>query len=98
MPEPTHYMSITTSSSGREQQINRLPAANGGSAVRDHTSPAPEINPHSQVWQTPARQDHAHRDVTGFGEFQQALELLVPANRKPGAGKGNSWAFILGMR
>jgi len=29
----------------------------------------------------------ADRDVTGFGEFQQALELRVPGNRKPGASK-----------
>src|SRR5271170_6735361 len=38
----------------------------------------------------------AHRDVTGFGEFQHALELRVPANRKPGASKGNSWTFTVG--
>ncbi len=31
----------------------------------------------------------AHRNVTGFGEFQQALELGIPGDREPGAGKGN---------
>src|SRR4051794_21643786 len=34
---------------------------------------------------SPARP--AHRDVTGLGEFQQALDLRVPGNRKPGASK-----------
>src|SRR5207249_5651296 len=43
---------------------------------------------------SPARP--AHRDVTGFGEFQQTLELRVPANRKPGASKGNPWTFTVG--
>src|SRR3954453_21207408 len=49
-------MSMTTSSRGREQQINRFPAAGGASG--SGSSPTdPEINPHSQVWQTPVRQD-----------------------------------------
>jgi hypothetical protein len=34
---------------------------------------------------SPARP--VHRDVAGFGEFQQTLELRVPGNRKPGASK-----------
>jgi len=49
-------MSITTSSWGREQQINRLPAAVGSSGSGSYFTD-PEINPHSQVWQTPVRQD-----------------------------------------
>src|SRR6516164_3810726 len=49
-------MSITTSSRGREQQIKRFPAAAGSSGSGSYFSD-PEINPHSQVWQTPVRQD-----------------------------------------
>src|SRR5215510_9611228 len=49
-------MSITTSSRGREQQINRFPAAAGSSGSGSYFTD-PDINPHSQVWQTPARQD-----------------------------------------
>src|SRR3954454_2543838 len=49
-------MSITTSSWGREQQINRFPA-DGGSSGSGSYSTDPEINPLSQVWQTPLRQD-----------------------------------------
>src|SRR5262249_40870119 len=49
-------MSITTSSWGREQQINRFPAAGGSSGSGSYFTD-PEINPHSQVWHTPVRQD-----------------------------------------
>src|SRR4051794_19336793 len=49
-------MSITTSSWGREQQIKRFPAAAGSSGSESYFTD-PNINPHSQVWQTPARQD-----------------------------------------
>src|SRR3954453_21015122 len=49
-------MSMTTSSRGREQQINRFPAAGGSSGSGSYLTD-PETNPHSQVWQTPARQD-----------------------------------------
>src|SRR6516164_10931856 len=49
-------MSITASSWGREQQIRRLPAAGGSSGSGSYFT-NPEINPHSQVWQTPVRQD-----------------------------------------
>src|SRR6516162_9701822 len=49
-------MSITTSFWGREQQINRFPAAAGSSGSGSYFTD-PDINPHSQVWQTPARQD-----------------------------------------
>src|ERR1700761_6047108 len=49
-------MSITMSSRGREQQINRFPAAGGSSGSGSYITD-PEINPHSHVWQTPARQD-----------------------------------------
>src|SRR5271157_2026563 len=49
-------MSITRSLRGREQQINRFPAAGGSSGSGSYFTD-PEINPHSQVWQTPVRQD-----------------------------------------
>src|SRR5436305_4404093 len=49
-------MSITTSSWGREQQINRFAAAASSSGSGSYFTD-PDINPHSQVWQTPARQD-----------------------------------------
>ena len=48
-------MSMTRSSWGREQQINRFPAAGGSSGSGSYFTD-PEINPHSQVWQTPVRQ------------------------------------------
>src|SRR5580658_8171111 len=49
-------MSITMSSWGREQQINRLPAAGGSSGSGSYFTD-PETNPHSHIWQTPVRQD-----------------------------------------
>src|SRR5271168_4313658 len=49
-------MSMTSSSRGQEQQINRFPTA-GGSSGSGSYSTDPEISPHSQVWQTPVRQD-----------------------------------------
>src|SRR5437660_7912736 len=49
-------MSMTTSPWGREQQINRFPADGGTSGSGSYFTD-PEINPLSQVWQTPARQD-----------------------------------------
>src|SRR3954449_5776548 len=49
-------MSITRSSRGREQQVNKLPSAGGSSGSGSYVTD-PEINPHSQVWQTPVRQD-----------------------------------------
>src|SRR5215471_21529585 len=49
-------MSITMSSRGRDQQINMSPAA-GGSRGSGSYFTDPEINPHSQVWQTPVLQD-----------------------------------------
>src|SRR5690349_19178371 len=48
-------MSITRSSRGREQQVNKLPSAGGSSGSGSYVTD-PEIKPHSQVWQTPARQ------------------------------------------
>src|SRR5580704_7402099 len=48
-------MSITRSSQGREQQINRFPSAGGSSGSGSYVTD-PEIKPHSQVWQTPVRQ------------------------------------------
>src|SRR5271154_5820117 len=50
-------MSTTRSSRGREQQINRFAAAGRSSGSGSYFTD-PEINPHSQVWQTPVRQDH----------------------------------------
>src|SRR5215472_5441511 len=49
-------MSITRSPWGREQQISRFPSAAGSSGSGSYFTD-PEINPHSQVWQTPVRQD-----------------------------------------
>src|SRR5580692_10819660 len=49
-------MSMTRSSRGREQQISRFPAAGGSSGSGSYFTD-PEINPLSQVWQTPVRQD-----------------------------------------
>src|SRR3954453_3771570 len=49
-------MSMTMSSRGREQQINRFPDAGGSSGSGSYPTD-PEINPLSQVWQTPVRQD-----------------------------------------
>src|SRR6516162_6823018 len=49
-------MSITRSSRGREQQVNTFPAAGGSSGSGSYVTD-PEINPHSQVWQTPVLQD-----------------------------------------
>src|SRR5260370_17629300 len=49
-------MPITVSSRGREQQINMFPAAGSSSGSGSYFTD-PEINPHSQVWQTPVRQD-----------------------------------------
>src|SRR5271170_8299636 len=48
-------MSMTRSSRGREQQVNKFPAAGGSSGSGSYFTD-PEINPHSQVWQTPVRQ------------------------------------------
>src|SRR5271165_5877209 len=48
-------MSITRSCRGREQQVNKLPSAGGSSGSGSYITD-PEINPHSQVWQTPVRQ------------------------------------------
>src|SRR5947209_13199408 len=49
-------MSMTRSSRGREQQVNRFPAGGASSGSGSYFTD-PEINPHSQVWQTPVRQD-----------------------------------------
>src|SRR5271169_6422755 len=49
-------MSMTRSSRGREQQVNRFPGAGGSSGSGSYFTD-PETNPHSQVWQTPVRQD-----------------------------------------
>src|SRR5271170_1599468 len=48
-------MSMTRSSRGREQQVNRLPYCGGSSGSGSYVTD-PETNPHSQVWHTPVRQ------------------------------------------
>src|SRR5271166_7043166 len=48
-------MSMTRFSRGQEQQVNKLPAVGGSSGSGSYFTD-PEINPHSQVWQTPVRQ------------------------------------------
>src|SRR5271165_4146925 len=64
-------MSITMSSRGREQQINRFPAAGGSSGTGSYVTD-PEINPHSQVWQTSVRQDH----LTGTSQASASSSRL----------------------
>src|SRR5947209_11752030 len=49
-------MSMTRSSRGREQQGSKLPSAGGPSGTGSYVTD-PEASPHSQVWQTPVRQD-----------------------------------------
>src|SRR6185369_432880 len=49
-------MSMTRSSRGREQQVSKLPSAGSSSGAGSYVTD-PETNPHSQVWQTPVRQD-----------------------------------------
>src|SRR5271166_5854830 len=64
-------MSIARSSRGREQQINRFQAAGGSSGSGSYVTD-PEINPHSQVWQTPVRQDH----LTGTSQASASSSRL----------------------
>src|SRR5579871_1339215 len=47
---------MTKSSRGREQQINKFPAAGGSSGSGSYFT-EPEISPDSHIWQTPVRQD-----------------------------------------
>src|SRR5262252_4033604 len=47
---------MTRSFRGRAQQVNKLPSAGGSSGSGSYVTD-PETNPHSQVWQTPVRQD-----------------------------------------
>src|SRR5215470_7385849 len=49
-------MSMTRSSRGRAQQVNTLPPTGGSSGSGSYVTD-PKTNPHSQVWQTPVRQD-----------------------------------------
>src|SRR6202521_3361168 len=79
-------MSITTSSWGREQQINRFPAAGGSSGSGSYVTD-PEINPHSQVWQTPVRQDPRTGTSQASASFSRlwnrgAQETVSPARAK----------------
>src|SRR6516225_6885514 len=76
-------MSITVSSRGREQQTNRFPSAAGPSGSGSYVTD-PEINPHSQVWQTPVRQDqrtgtsHASASSSRLWNFE-SQETVSPA-------------------
>src|SRR4029453_14529835 len=60
-------MSIPDLSGRREQQINRFPAAGGSSGSGSYFTD-PEINPHSQVWQTPVRHDQRISERLGMGK------------------------------
>src|SRR6266851_9299110 len=79
-------MSITRPSRGREQQINRFPAAGGSSGSGSYFTD-PEIRPHSQVWQTPVRQDqrtgtsHASASSSKLWNFE-SQETVSPARAK----------------
>jgi len=63
------------SSLGREQQINRFPAAGGSSGSGSYFTD-PEINPHSQVWQTPVR--HDQRTGTSQASENSLGRVLAP--------------------
>src|SRR5829696_2836270 len=52
------YNSSATSDLGWLQQINARPSSGGSSGSGEYTT-SPSTSPHSQVWQTPVRQDHA---------------------------------------
>ena len=105
-------MSITTSSWGREQQINRFPAA-GGSSGSGSLFTDPEINPHSQIWQTPVRQDQrtgtsqASANSSRLWNFEsqqtvspaRAKEILGPSPGDPAGacGRRRGTAFTPGV-
>src|SRR5262249_50390786 len=95
-------MSIVTSSWGREQQINRFPSAGGSSGSGSYLTD-PEINPHSQVWQTPVRHDqrtgtsHASARSNKLWNFEsqgtarpaRANEILGPSPGFPAGACGS---------
>src|SRR6201996_3652376 len=105
-------MSITMSSRGREQQINRFPAAGGSSGSGSYITD-PEINPHSQLWQTPARQDQrtgtsqasaSSSRLWNLGSHEtvrpaRAKEILGPLPGDPGGARGgrHSSSFTPGV-
>src|SRR6516225_12362788 len=76
-------MSMTRSSRGREQQINTFPSTGGSSGSGSYFTD-PEISPHSQVWQTPVRQDqrtgpsHASASSSRLWNFE-SQETVSPA-------------------
>src|SRR5690242_7366816 len=90
----SRQMSITTPSWGREQQINRFPAAAGSSGSGSYFT-EPDINPHSQVWQTPARQDQrtgtsqASASSSRLWNFE-SQETVSPARAKETLGRMRS--------
>src|SRR6516165_8485104 len=95
-------MSITMSSRGREQQINTFPAAGGSSGSGSYATD-PEINPHSQVWQTPVRHDQRtgtsqasasssrlwNLESQGTVRPARANEILGPSPGEPAGACGN---------
>src|SRR5215472_12456752 len=99
-------MSITMSPWGREQQINRFPAA-GGSSGSGSYSTDPEINPHSQVWQTPVRQDQRigtsqasasssrlwNLESQGTVRPARANEILGPSPKEPAGTCGSRFGI-----
>src|SRR5437764_8802006 len=105
-------MSMTTSSRGREQQVNTLPAAGGTSGSGSYVTD-PEINPHSQVWQTPVRQDQrtgtsqASASSSRLWNFEsqetvspaRANEMLGPSPRESegACGRGHGTPFTPGV-
>ena len=85
------------SSCGREQQINRFPTAGASSGSGSYFTD-PETSPHSQVWQTPVRQDQrtgtsqasaSSNRLWNLGSQEtvspaRANEILGPLPRRPG--------------
>src|SRR5690349_16862651 len=70
-------MSITVSSPGREQQIKTLPAAGASSGSGSYFTD-PEINPLSQLWQTPVRHDQR----TGTSQASASSSRLCSADER----------------
>src|SRR5579859_6201159 len=94
-------MSMTRSSRGREQQVNKLPSAGGSSGSGSYVTD-PEIKPHSQVWQTPVRQAQRTRTSQASANSSRlwylgsqetvrparANEILGPLPCDPGGTRG----------
>src|SRR3954451_18123525 len=74
------------SSRGREQHINRFPAAGGSSGSGSYLTD-PEINPHSQVWQTPARQDQRTGTSQASASSSRLWNLVSQETERPARAK-----------